>query len=242
MILCLLFLNVTPRCDSLETALAQDCRIEALIELSRCFVAAAEYHRSMELLKSHERSFTKEADRARLMYETGSVCMFAGDIVKAHETYLRLLGTHAASDIANDAAERIYLFETARDDTTQLRRLINVVRLFETGQYRPAADSTKNLLKDRTRVGAYAYYYLALAYEAQGDLPLASGALEELNRVYQNHRVHEAVLLQADVYTALGKTKDAVEVLEDAIVRAPNTIYALKARQKLAALKFHSDK
>lgn len=239
MILCLLFLNITPRCDSLEAVLARDLRIETLIELSRCYVAAAEYHKSIELLKRHERTFKKETDKACLMYETGSVYMFAGDVVKAHDVFLRLLGGHAASEIANDAAERIYLLEMARDDTTQLRRLINVVRLFETRQHARAADSARGLLK--TRVGAHAYYYLALVYEAQGDLPLASGALEEMKRVYPDHRVHESAILQADIYAGLGKMKEAVGILEDAIVRAPNTIYALKARQKLAELRSRSD-
>lgn len=240
MILLLLLFGVTPRCDSLEAILARDARIENLLELSRCYVAGTEYHKAVAVLKTHEQRFPGEADRARLMYETGRVYMFAGDLPKAHDVFLRLLGTYPSLEIANDAAERVYLLEAARDDTVQLGRLINVVRLFETGQYGPAVDSARILL--RTEVGAYAGYYLALVYEATGDLPLALSALDELNRAYPDHRVHEAVLLQADVLAGLGKEKEAVEILERAIVRAPDTIYALKARRKLAALESRTGK
>ena len=235
MILALLLFGLTPRGDSLEAVFARDARIEDLIELSRYYVAGAEYRKALEVLKTHERRFTQGADRARLMYETGSVYMFAGDIAKAHETLLRLLGTFPALEIANDAAERVYLLEAARDDTVELRRLINVVRLFETGQHGAAADSARVLLG--TSVGPHACYYLARAYEATGEMGLALSALEELDRAYPEHAIHEAVLLRADILAGMGKTEDAVEILEQAIVRAPDTIYALKARQRLAALR-----
>ena len=117
----------------------------------------------------------------------------------------------------------------------QLKRLVNLLRLFETGQYVAAVDSAKELLK--TPVGAYAYYYLALTYKEMSDLSLALGALVELNKVYPEHRVMEAYLFMSDIYVTLGKEKEAREVLEDLIVREPSTIYAVKARRLLDKLE-----
>lgn len=227
------------RIDSLENSYAQHRQIETLLEITKCYIAIGEYHKSIELLKANERYFGKDSEKARLMFANGSVYLFAGEIVKAHEMYLRLMSSYPKLDIANDAAERLYMIETAQDDTVQLKRLVNLVRLFEIGQDRLAIDTAKELLE--TSVGAYAYYYLALAYRSMKDLPLALSALVELNKVYPEHRVMEAYFLMSDVYLALDKMKDAREILEYLIVREPNTIYAVRARQKLEKKQLGSD-
>jgi tetratricopeptide (TPR) repeat protein len=238
MILLFLFLSLEARIDSLENSFEKNRQIETLLEISKCYIAAGEYHKSIEGLKKNERYFTKDVDKARMMYETGNVYLFAGDVSKAHGTYLGLMSSYPKIDIANDAAERLYLIETAQGDTVQLERLVNLVRLYETGQYGAAVDSARGLLK--APVGAHAYYYLALAYNAINDLSLALGALEELNKVYPEHRIVEAILSQSDIYVALGKEKEAREILEDLIVREPNSIYAWKARQRLKMLDANS--
>jgi tetratricopeptide (TPR) repeat protein len=235
MILLLLTFSIATRIDSLEKALDQKRQIETVVELTKCYIATGEYHKSIELLRKNERYFPKDVDKSIILYEQGSVFLFAGDIAKAHDAYLGLLSRYPGLDIANDAAARLYMIEIARDDTVGLRRLVNVVRFYETAQYVVAVDSARVLLQ--SPVGAYAYYYLALTYQGLGDLPLSVGTLEEMNREHPKHRIFEAALLQADVYILLGKSKNAEEVLEDLIVREPNTIYALKARQKLESLK-----
>ena len=234
MILFFLLLSIENRIDSLENAVAQSLQIETLLQLNKCYLTTGEYHKSMELLKKYERHFIKDTEKALIMYETGNVYMFAGELVKAHDIYLRLIGGYAKLDIANDAADRLYLIEAARDDTVQLKGLIDLVRLFETEQYAAAVDSARKLLK--TVVGAYAYYYLALVYNAMGDVPLALGTLVEMKREYPVHSVHDAVLLQADIYITLDRKKEAREILENLIVLEPNTIYAVRARRRLQSL------
>ncbi|UCD05199.1 MAG: tetratricopeptide repeat protein [candidate division WOR-3 bacterium] len=235
MILLLLVLNMDARIDSLENSFEQNRQIETLLELSKCYIAVGEYHKSIELLKRNERYFINDLDKAQLMYESGNVYLFAGEIVKAHDIYLRLISSYPKLDVANDAAERLYLIETAQGDTVQLKRLINMVRMYETNQYRPAVDSARQLLK--TPVGVHAYYYLARVYNSMEDVSLALGALVELNKVYPEHRVIEAYLVMSDLYAALDKNKEAREILEDLIVREPNSIYAVKARQRLEKLE-----
>lgn len=235
MIILLLVMSIEARIDSLENAFTQNRELETLLALHECYLMTDQYHKSMSLLGQAERHFQKDADKSRIMFELGSVFMFVGEITKAHDMYLRLVSRYPKLDIANDAAERLYLIETARDDTVQMKRLINVVRLYETAQYEAATDSARVLLK--TVVGAYAYYYLALSYRGLGDLTLTLGALEELNTEYPGHRVYEAVFLQASVYMILGELESAEEILQDLIVHEPNTVYALKARQKLEGLK-----
>jgi tetratricopeptide (TPR) repeat protein len=235
MIIFLLVLSIETKIDSLENAYARNRELETMLALHECYLMADQYHKSMSLLGQAERHFHKDADRSKIMFELGNVFMFVGEITKAHDMYLRLVSRYPKLDVANDAAERLYLIETARDDTVQMKRLINVVRLYETAQYEAATDSARILLK--TVVGAYAYYYLALSYRGLGDLTLTLGALEELNTEYPGHKVYEAVFLLANVYMILDELVSAEEVLQDLIVREPNSIYALKARQKLEGLR-----
>jgi len=235
MILFFLVLSIETRIDSLEHAFDEKRQIETLLELNQCYIQTGQFHKSMTLLGQNERYFPKDADRSRIMYQLGNVFMFVGEVNKAHEMYLQLMSRYPRLDIANDVAERLYIIETARDDTVQLKRLSNVIRLYETEQYTPAVDSARVLLK--STVAPYAYLYMALAYRGLGDLTLTLGVLEEMSEKFPEHRIHEAILLAADVYMILGKREDAEEMLKDLIVREPNTIYALKARQKLEKLE-----
>ncbi len=235
MIFLLLVLSIETRIDSLENAYAESREFNTLLALHECYLATGQYHRSMSLLGQAERHFYEDTTKAKIMFELGDVFMFVGEIAKAHDQYLRLVSRYPKMNIANDAAERLYLIETARADTVALKRLGNVIRLCETAQYDEAADSARVLL--RTAVGAYAYYYLALAYRGLGDLTLSLGALEELNTAYAGHKVYEAVFLQANIYLILGELARAQEILQDLVVKEPNTIYAHEARQRLEKMK-----
>ena len=145
------------------------------------------------------------------------------------------MGRYPQQDIANDAAERLYLIETVRDDTVLMKRLVNVVRLYEIDRYDETVDSARVLL--RSGVGAHAYYYLALSYRSKGDLSLTLSALDELNMRYPDHKIYEALFLQANVFMITGELEKAGEILENLIVSAPSTIYAYRARQKLDGVK-----
>ena len=235
MILLLLVLNIDARTDSLEKAYAQKRQIQTLLELNKCYLATGQFHKSMTLLGQNERYFFRDDDKSLIMYELGNAFMFVGEIDKAHGTYLQLMSRYPQLEIANDAAERLHMIETVRQDTLRMKRLMNVVRLYETAQYDVAVDSARALLN--TALSAYAYYYLALAYRGLGDLSLTLGALQELNKKHAKHRIYEAFFLEASVYMILGEVEHAKEVLKDLIVREPNTIYAVRAREKLARME-----
>jgi tetratricopeptide (TPR) repeat protein len=235
MIFLLLVMSIETRIDSLENAYTEGRQFETLLALHECYLVTNQYHKSMSLLGQADRHFHGDTTKSKIMFELASVFMFVGEIDKAHDHYLGLVSRYPKLDIANDAADRLYLMETARDDTVQLKRLINVIRLIETAQYLTAADSARVLLK--TPVGAYAHYYLALAYRGLGDLTLTQGALEALNVEYPDHRIYEAIFLEANVYMILDELASAEEILQDLIMREPNTIYAAKARQELKKLK-----
>jgi tetratricopeptide (TPR) repeat protein len=235
MILLFLALSIEVRTDSLEKAFAQNHQIETLIELNKCYLITGQFHESMALLGQNERYFPRDGDKSLIMFELGNAFMFVGETDKAHDTYLQLISRYPQQEIANDAAERLYLIETIRQDTASMKRLINVVRMYETAQYGAAVDSAQALLN--SAVSAHAYYYLALAYRALGNLPLTLGALQELNSKHAGHKIYEAFFLQANVYLILGEVEKAEEILKDLIVREPNTIYALKAREKLARME-----
>lgn len=235
MIVFFLLLNIEARIDSLEHEFARSRQINTLLELNQCYLITDQYQKSMSLLGQNERHFKNDGDRSRIRFELGNVFMYAGEITKAYDTYLGLMGRYPQLDIANDAAERLYLIETVRDDTLQMKRLVNVVRLYELGHYDEAIDSARVLL--RSNVGAHAYYYSALAYRSKGDLSLTLSALDELNARYPDHRIYEALFLQVSAYMIAGELEKAREVLEQLIVNAPNTIYAYRARQKLETME-----
>jgi tetratricopeptide (TPR) repeat protein len=231
MIIFFLLLNIEARIDSVEEVFAQNRQIETLLQLNQLYVTAGQFHKSLTLLGQNERLFRNDADIAMIKFELGNVFMFAGEIDRAHDSYLELLSRYPRLEIANNAAERLYLIETMLEDSIKMKRLINVVRLYETEQYDEAIDSARVLLG--SRFGAHAYYYMALAYQGLGDLTLMLSALEELDKTYPENRIYEALFLRVSAYMILGKVKSAREILEDLIVREPNTIYTLRARQKL---------
>ena len=230
-----LLLNIEARIDSLESEFTRSRQIETLLQLNQSYLITDQYQKSMTLLGQNERYFKNDVDRSRIRFALGNAFMYAGEIVKAYDTYLNLMGRYPHLDITNEAAERLYLIETVRDDTVQMKRLVNVVRLYEIGRYDEAIDSARVLLT--SSVGAHAYYYSALAYRSKGDLSLTLSALDELNARYPDHKIYEAFFLQAGVYMIAGELEKAREVLEDLIVSAPNTIYAYRARQKLEKLE-----
>ena len=157
--------------------------------------------------------------------------LYTGDILKARSEYLSLVNRYPDSEFANDALEKLYMIEKARADTLKFKSLGYAIFLLHSGQIDAARDSLKPLVK--SKLGDYALYYLALTFIKLDDLPQALTALADLNSLFQEHKIHNAILLQAEVYIDLDKIKEARKILEELIVRAPNSIYAVKARALL---------
>jgi tetratricopeptide (TPR) repeat protein len=128
----------------------------------------------------------------------------------------------------------LYLIEAARDDTVALKRLGNALLSLQTQQYEAARDSLKQLLA--TRAAPHAYYYLARVYEKQDDIPLAIGSLQELSSKFPDHTIHSADLFTAELYRQSDNINKAREILEQLVVNAPNSIYAVQAREMLTQL------
>jgi predicted Zn-dependent protease len=123
------------------------------------------------------------------------------------------------------------MIESARLDTTIFKFLGYSIFLHQSGQLNAAKDSLKNLVK--TRLGDYALYYLALTFIKQENLGQALSALDNLTISFPDHKIHNAILLQAGIYIDLNKEKEARAILEELIVREPTSIYAVKARGML---------
>ncbi|KPJ71918.1 hypothetical protein AMJ52_08160 [candidate division TA06 bacterium DG_78] len=226
----LLVLRLDTTTDSLESLLEQNPNIVTVIELNKRYLQRDEFDNGIMLLEKYETEFT-HAEQPLLMYVLANNYFFAGRIVAAREEYLKLIGRFPRSEIANDALERIYLIEQTRKDTVLLKRLTYSIGLVETEQFERAGDSLGLLLK--TTVGAYAYYYLAHLYYAQGELALALSALQELNNSFPEHTIDTVFLLLAEIHLKLGTKKEAQKILENLIIKDPASIYALRARQML---------
>jgi tetratricopeptide (TPR) repeat protein len=233
MILLFIFsIELTTKIDSLNKLLDEQPELPIILQLNKCYLQQNEFYKSINLLKKFETKFLPE--KPILMFNIGDTYLFAGDIPSAREQYLKLVSRYPRSDVANDALERLYLIEATRQDTLRLKKLAYAVCLFRTDQLDNAIDSLKGLLK--TKVGAYAHYYSALIYKQKEDLPLALGALEELNNFFPGHKIHNAALLLADIHIQSDNKKAAQKILENLIVKNPNTIYAVRAREMLKTL------
>lgn len=234
MLLVMIFLLTTPgTVDSLKAVLKKTPQLSIVLELQNEYLRTREFEKAIEHLRMYEGRFSSD-QRTMINLVVGDTYLFSGDIVSARDEYLRTVIRYPRSEHANNALEMLYLIEMTRDDTVALKRLGNALCLFQTRQYEDAADSIKALLT--TPAGPYAYYYLARVYEEQENIPLAIGVLEEMNSTYPDHTVHTADLFLAELYWRSDNTEQARDLLEEVVVNAPSTIYAVRAREMLTVL------
>lgn len=226
-------LKLETNIDSLQTSIRQNPQLPVVLELNRCYLRMGKYNEGINLLKDYERHFKSEK-KSILIFNIGDDYLFAGMILPARNEYLKLVNRYPRSEIANDALERLYLIESTRQDTILLKKLARSICLFKSEQFDSAEDSLKDLLK--TKIGAYAYYYLACLYKEKEDLPMALSALNELGNSYPDHKIHNAILLLAEIHLRSNNEKKAQDILEDLIIKKPNSIYAVRAREMLKTL------
>ena len=138
---------------------------------------------------------------------------------------------YTKSPAANDALERLYLLETAREDTVSLKRLCYCLSRMYCEEWKSAEDSLKVLLA--TPLRQQVYYYLALLYRIVGDIPHAISMLDAVEQEFPAQPLLFIPLLRAEIYLLLEKNEEAYTVLEDVIVEHPQSIYAVKARRLL---------
>ncbi len=225
-----LSLELDTKVDSLKASLDHSVQLPTVLELNKCYLYMGKFGEGIELLRRYERYFALE-EKSIVLFTIGDNFLFTGKILEARDEYLKLVNHYPHSQIANDALERLYLIETTRKDTVLLKKLAYTLFLYHTDQLHTAEDSLRNLLK--TKVGAYAYYYLALLYKKKDDIPLALGALNELNNYFPEHTIHNATLFLAEIHLQSNNKKEARKILEDLIVREPTSIYGVRAREML---------
>jgi tetratricopeptide (TPR) repeat protein len=232
MILLFIFMNLEleAKIDSLEAFLQQNVQLPTVLELNKYYLRTGKINEGNALLQKYERYFAPD-DRAIIHFAFADNHLYRGKILEARDEYLKLVSRYPRSDIANDALERLYLIEATRQDTTLLKRLGNTLYLYYTNQLSAAEDSLKSLL--RTKIGAYAYYYLALVYREKDDIPLVLSTLKELNTTFPEHNLHNATLFLAEVHLQTDNKKEAQNILEDLIVKEPTSIYGVRAREML---------
>jgi len=216
--------------DSLENLIAQKPQLSLILELNNLYRQAEKFDSGTIILRKYEDVMLPK-ERPYLIYNIGENYLFAGKLLDAREHYLETTARFSKSEIANEALERLYLIEVARKDTILLKRLARSICAFEMENLKAAEDSLKNLLK--TSLGDYAYFYLALVYNKKGEFPLALGALDELNKNSPNHSIHKAYLLYAEINLKLGNKKKTKEILEELIIKMPQTIYSVQAKELL---------
>ncbi len=191
------------------------------------------FDKAIALLRLHQDHFSGES-RAQIEYCLAENYFFASKILNARDSYMNMVRRHPASVQANNALERLYQIEGMRADTAAMKRIMYALCLLETGRLDAGRDSLRQLV--RSKIGDYACYFLADAYQRLGDLPMALAALLMLDEQFPESRITGLPVLRAELLIATGDHEKARIVIEDFLVKDPVSIFAVKARQLMKRL------
>ena len=233
-IIFILFIDPETNTDSLKGLIENNLNVSSVVELNdeyrrlRMFDSANIYLKKYEIQLGYE-------EQAQVNYLMGDNLLFNGELLSAREQYLKTVAKFSNAKYANEALERLHLLESARKDTVLSKKLVKSIYLYEIKEIKSAEDSLKSLVK--TGVGDYALYYLSLVYFLKVDFNQALSALEQLNKDFPAHRIHQAKLLMAEVYIRMGKETEGRKMLEELIIKHPNSPVAVKARELLRYLR-----
>ncbi len=219
--------------DSLKSLIAHNSDFSLITELNNRYIRSGMFDSANVYLKKYEGRYAFE-EQAQMNYLMAENFLFKGDLQSARDQYLRTVARFSNARYANEALDRLHLFESTRKDTVVLKRFIKAIYFYETGEINRAEDSLKVLVN--STVGDYALYSLALVYQLRKDHNQALSALEQLEKDFPANRIHEAKILIAEIYFELGRVKEARKILEGIIVKNPSAPISIKAREILRNL------
>jgi tol-pal system protein YbgF len=116
----------------------------------------------------------------------------------------------------------------------------NAFALFQSGDYKGAADALEDFVKryPNSAYAANAQYWLGNAYYAQRDYKNAIAAQEVVTTTYKDSpKAPDAMLNIASSYTELKDKKNAKKTLQQLVKNFPESSAAQAAKDRLAALK-----
>lgn len=227
-----LFAENKTNIDSLKAQFENNPNLLLMIELNRAFLYLRMFDSANTYLKKYENQFGFE-EQTQLNYLMGDNLLFKGNLLSAREQYLKTAARFSSAIYANEALERLHLMESARKDTMLLKKLVAGIYLYEIKDIKSAEDSLKNLIK--TPIGDYALYYLSLVYALKGEQNMVLSTLEQLQNDFPAHRIHQAKLLLAETYIKIGKKSEGRKILEDLVIKHPNSPTAIRAKVILSS-------
>ncbi len=234
-----LFAENNTNIDSLKILFEKNPNIFLMIELNRAYLSLRMFDSANTYLKKYENQFGFE-EQAQLNYLMGDNLLFKGNLLSAREQYLKTAARFSSANYANEALERLHLMESARKDTMLLKKLIAGIYLYEIKDIKSAEDSLKNLVK--TPIGDYALYFLSLVYAFKGEQNMVLSILEQLQKDFPAHRIHQAKLLLAETYIKIGKKAEGRKILEELVIKHPNSPTAIRAKAILSSSSPHKEK
>jgi len=220
--------------DSLLTLIRHDPRSEFILELNRLYGRSGQPDSGTALLVRYG-NIVPADQRPRLIFQLAENHLYAGRLTEARETYLTAAALDAGSEIANDALERVYLLELGRRDTLELKRLLAVLGDEAYGLLDSLPSRLRPFLSGP--LADIAYYRLGRVTARLGQYPEALAAFAELQVRFPGHTFHQVPLYEAEINIALGDSSRARTLLEDVIIRMPESVYACRAREMLKNLQ-----
>lgn len=232
MIILFLFFTITAQkdIDSLKSLYEHNPGLNTALELNRTYLKNKDFKEAETLMRTVEKKSSKKEQPA-VQLTIADNYFFAGDLINAHKQYLQLVASWPGSEIANDALERLYMIEQMKKEPEILKSFAYAHYLIYIRDFKLAEDSLKKLLN--SPFSSYAYYLLASLYAQQNKLAMALGTLEELNKKFPDHKIYNAVILEAALFLKANKKKQARALLEELLINKPNSIYAVRARTLL---------
>jgi tetratricopeptide (TPR) repeat protein len=226
----IIFLLLSVSLDSLKLLIENTKDFNCLLKLNDEYRRLGLFDTANKYLKNYEKLFGFE-EEAQLNYLIGENLFFKCALLNAREQYLITVARFSNARYANESLERLHLFESARKDTILLKKLARSIYFYEIKDFKHSEDSLKALIK--TSIGDYALYYLSLIYYQNKNFDQALSALEELHRDFPANRIHQAILLKAEIYFSIGRERDGIKILQDIIIKKPNSPIGIRAREIL---------
>ena len=110
---------------------------------------------------------------------------------------------------------------------------------YRNGEYSSAIEQLTAPAQEDNIMGQSAYYYLGQAYRKQGNIPMATMALEKAAKMTYSKETQEAAFYNfAVIQSEGGQTpfSKAIDMFEDFLVRFPESRYADEVSERMVAL------
>lgn len=223
-----LFLKSLPTLSAVygQSSMQYTMRFKVLAEM---YVEMGKYNEAKlynDALLYYFKTLNGEKDREYLicLNNDARISQGFGDYKKALETFSKLLAIHESLN-PKDSADYITIINNTAEAYRHIYEYNDAIKLLN-----KALQLTKQFSKNDALTSATIYNNLGLCYKATGDYQLAESAFNNAISIYKSLKLDfvpdytNPLSNKADLYTILGRNKEAGDLLQQVIYIRKNSI------------------